>query len=261
VANSSTGKWVSRVASSGGGKAYRKARPNTYYLVLAVIVILGLAATIYSRHEYQHPAGAAIGPSPQIGQTYYAALSVEACGKVYQPLAANPSKLLRGLTLQANNVIKIKPVNAADAGTHATLAQFALEYSGLTATNNELAIPTAAGVPTAATTFKNGQSCPKGSKYAGQTGEVQYAYWSSFGQSSPTITTDPGSIHLSKQLRVTMAFEPKSVTPLAPSQATINAMFVAGQTTTTTAATLSTTTTAPTTASTVAPTTTTTAKG
>src|SRR5665213_3541866 len=64
VANSATGKWVSRVGASGGGKAYKKSRPSNYYGILVVIVVLGLATTILARYDYQHPASAASGTPP-----------------------------------------------------------------------------------------------------------------------------------------------------------------------------------------------------
>jgi len=62
VAKSATGKWVSRVGSSGGGKAYKKTRPSNFYGILIVIVVLGLVATALARYDYQHPSKAAKGP-------------------------------------------------------------------------------------------------------------------------------------------------------------------------------------------------------
>jgi hypothetical protein len=94
---------------------------------------------------------------------------------------------------------------------------------------------------------------------------VEYAYWTSFAQKTPTITTNPAKIKFSKELRVTMAFEPAGVVPAPPSKTTDNEMVydtVTPATTTTT--TLPTTTTtvgpgnAPTTTTTTASTTTTT---
>ena len=56
MAKSNLGKRVSSVGSQGGGKTYKKTRPANFYGALAVIVILGLALTAYSRYEYQNPA-------------------------------------------------------------------------------------------------------------------------------------------------------------------------------------------------------------
>jgi hypothetical protein len=251
VAKSAAGKWVSKVGASGGGKAYKKSRPSNYYGALVLIVALGLIATVYSRYEYQHPAAAVGGTPPTIGTTWYAGLSVEACGKVLPFLKADPT-VKGGMTVQSSNVIKISPVSAADAGNNATLSQFAAEYPGLIASSTELAIPTATGNANAATTYRNGDSCAATSKYAGQSGQISYAYWTSFGQKKPITTTNPASIKFSQYLRVAMAFDPKGVTPQPPKQTTVNAMFSAAQTTTTTV---------PVTTPVIAPATTTTLKG
>ncbi|NNN01551.1 MAG: hypothetical protein HKL86_06955 [Acidimicrobiaceae bacterium] len=233
MAKSAAGKWVSRVGSSGGGKAYKKTRPSNYYGALVLIVVLGLIAAVYSRYEYQHPGVAAAGTPPAIGTTWYAALSIEACGKTLPFLNTDPA-YKGGFVVQPANVIKISPVSAADSGNNATLSQFAAEYPGLIASSTQLAIPNANGVANAATTYKNGQTCPSTSKYPGQAGQISYAYWTTFGQKKPVITTNPSSIKFAQYLRVTMAFDPQGVTPKAPQQSTVNAMFAAVQSPTTT---------------------------
>ena len=233
MAKSATGKWVSRVGASGGGKSYKKSKPGNYYGILAVIVILGLVATVFARYDYQHPAVAASATPPAIGTTWYAGLTLQACGQQLAPLHIDPT-YKGGFTVAAHNVIRISPVSAADAGKHATLSQFAAEYPGLIASSNELALPTGTGTANPATTFKNGQSCPASSKYARAKGHVEYAYWSSFGQKKPTVTTDPTKIKFTQFLRVAMAFEPGGVTPRTPGQATIDAMVKSVQATSST---------------------------
>ena len=233
MAKSAAGKWVSRVGASGGGKSYQKTRPVNYYGALAVIVVLGLIATVFARYEYQNPPSAAASTPPAIGTTWYAALSIEACGKTLPFLAPNP-KSAGGLTVLAANVIKVSPVSAADAGSHATVGQFAAEYPGLIASSNELAVPTSSGASSTTTTYHNGDTCSPTSKYPGQKGQISYAYWTTFGQKTPVITTNPTSIKFSQFLRVTMAFDPQGVTPKAPQQATIDAMVKANATATTT---------------------------
>lgn len=259
MAKSTTGKWVSRVGASGGGKAYRKSRPSNYYGALAVIVVLGIATTVLARYDYQHPHKAT-GTPPTVGTTWYAALRIEACGKALPDLTPDPLTGA-GLKIVGNNVVRVSPTSAADSGAHATLAQFANEFPGLIISSSELAVPSASGAANPTTTYRNGNTCPSGTKYAGQAGQVSYAYWTSFGQTKPTITTNPGSIKFRQYLRVTMAFEPKGVTPAPPSQTTVNAMVQAGSspTTTTTPAVFSTTTTTPAASTTTTPATTTTA--
>jgi hypothetical protein len=232
VAKSTTGKWVSRVGSSGGGKAYQRRRPSNYYGILLVIVALGIVSTVLARYDYQNPGHKPLGPQPRVGTTWYAALNIEACGQSLPYLTPDPNK--GGLTIQAKNVVKVAPQSASDSGTAATLAQFALEYPGFIASTSQLAVPTATGTSNPSTTYHNGDTCPSGSPDAGKTGQVVYAYWTTFGQSKPFTTTDPSTIHFKNFMRVTMAFLPKGETPAAPSQETVNAMVAAGAIPTTT---------------------------
>ncbi len=263
VAKSATGKWVSRVGASGGSKAYKKSRPSNYYGALVLIVVLGLISTVLARYYYQHPATAAAGTPPAVGTVWFAGLTVEACGETLPNLTPNPNST-GGLKVLSGNVIQVSPVNAADAGKNATLAQFGVEFPGLIVSSNELAIPNAAGVANATTTYRNGELCPSTSKYPKKAGQVEYAYWSSFSQKKPTITTDPSSIHFVQDMRIALAFDPKGVVPKAPSAATVNAMVsyqAASATTTTTAVTTTTLGAATTTTTASTATTTTTTKG
>lgn len=266
MAKSNSGKWVSRVGAAGGGKTYRKARPANYYGILAVIVILGLVATVYSRYEYQNPGKKHVvaAVAPKIGSVLYAGLSIQACGKTLPYLTSDPSAGV-GFIVGPSDVVRLSPVSAADAGNNATLKTFASEFNGLILTKTEIAVPTSKGVADPKTTYKNGDTCATGTPDAGKTGKVEYAYWTSFAQTTPTITTNPAKIKFSKELRITLAFEPAGVVPAPPTKATSDQMVYDTVTpTTTTTTTLPTTTTtvgpgnAPTTTTTIASTTTTT---
>lgn len=269
MAKSASGKWVSRVGSSGGGKSYKKTRPSNFYGALVLIVVAGLLLAIYSRYEYQHPSTTTTAPqvAPAIGTTWYAALSIQACGQTLPDLPTGLSAK-GGLVVLSSNVIKVAPTSAVDAGNNATVKQFTAEYNGLVATTSQLEVPTATGTLNPKTSYKNGQTCPATSRYAGKKGTVEYAYWRTFGQKTPTLTSDPSTIKFSQYLRLTMAFEPAGVLPKPPAQSTVNAMVALAQTTTSTTtpvttssvpATSSTTTTS--TATNTSSTTTTTTKG
>lgn len=261
MAKSTSGKWVSRVGAAGGGKSYRKSRPGNYYGILGVIVVLGLILTVYSRYEYQNPKKhVSSAVQPVIGSTRYAALSIDACGKTLPYLNTDPT-FKGGFTVQSANVIKLTPASAAEAGNNATLAQFAKEYPGLVTSATELAVPTATGTANPKTTYKSGTACATGTKYAGQKGEVVYAYWTTLAQKKPMTTTDAATIKFVKDLRVTLAFLPKGVTPTAPSTTTEDAMVLAATTPTTTTTAATATTTAPSTTTTTTAGTTTTTKG
>jgi hypothetical protein len=234
VAKSATGRWVSRVGASGGGKAYKKTRPGNFYGALVVIVVLGLVATVFARYEYEHPAKKPAGIAPKIGTTWYAALSIQACGKSLPYLFTDTSLKAQGMYALTADVLKIAPVSAADSGNNATLSQFADEYPGLLISSTQMNIPkNDLGTSNPATNFTNGQACPsgKGTLYPGQPGKVEYAYWKSFGV-KPTITTNPASIKFTPEIRITMAFDPVGVKPKPPSTQTDNLM-VADSTTVT----------------------------
>ena len=252
MAKSATGRWVSRVGASGGGKAYKKTRPGNFYGALAVIVILGLVATVFARYDYQHPPKNPAGVAPKIGTTWYAALSIQACGKYLPYLSTDTALKGQGMYALPSNVLRISPASAADSGNNATLAQFGNEYPGLLISTSQLNVPlNDLGTANPKTSYTNGQNCPsgKGTLYPGQPGKVTYAYWSTFGQKKPTITTNPATIKFAPELRVSMAFDPSGVVPKAPREETDQAM-VADSTTVT-----------PTTTVTTPPATTTTVKG
>jgi hypothetical protein len=251
VAKSTSGKWVSRVGSAGGGKTYTKARPSSFYAILVLIVVVGLALVVFSRYEYQHPLKKVV-IEPAIGTTQFAALSLQDCGVTLPYLTSDPT-YKGGFIVEPDDVIQVSPVSAADAGNNTTAKTFAGEYPGLVATSNELAVPKGAGIANPATTFKNGDVCGPKTKYAGEKGKVVYAYWTSFDQKKPTLTTNPATIKFTKNLELTMAFEPSGVTPSLPSATTIDEMTLHATTSSTT-----TTTTAPATTTTVGPATTTT---
>jgi hypothetical protein len=222
VANSTTGKWVSRVGSSGGGKAYRRSRPVNYYGIVAVIVVLGLSSVVYARYSYQHPKKTAV-VQPAIGTKWFVSLASEVCG-VAQPFFTSDTTYTGGYIVEANNVLQVDPTVKSEAGKNATLTKFASEFAGLSITSTKLALPNAVGVASKATTFTNGETCPSTSKYKGQKGIVKIAYWKNLAQNKPTITTNPSSVRFTQAMRVTLAFDPVGVTPGAPASTTVSTM-------------------------------------
>jgi hypothetical protein len=210
-------------------------------------VVLGLVATVFARYEYEHPSKKPAGIAPKIGQIWYAALSIQACGKSLPYLSTDTSLKAQGMYALEANVLKIAPVSAADSGVNATLSQFGDEYPGLVISTSQMKIPkNELGTANPATSYTNGQACPtgKGALYPGQTGKVSYAYWTTYGQKKPTITTNPANIKFAPDIRITMAFDPVGVIPKPPSTVTDDELLaVSTATTTTTVATAPATTT------------------
>lgn len=230
MAKSTSGKWVSRVGSSGGGKTYRKRRPMNYYGVLAVLTVLGLFTVVYSRYEYKHPASEV---APVIGQTWYAALSGQVCGETQPFLAKDPNALTAGFNMLDKNVLAISPRTPDQAGNNATFQKFLDEHTSLTVTSNTLKW-------TDGKTYTNGDKCPAGTKYAGQAGRVQISSWRSYSQAEPTVTTDPASLKLTDRMQITLSFLPDAIQATTPGAETLSSMEKlstnAQQTTTTTVA-------------------------
>lgn len=251
MAKSATGKLVSKVGAAGGGKAYKKSRPINYYGSLVVIVVLGIVSIVYARYDYQHPTAASQSASgqPTIGTTWFSVASFDICG-VNQALLQPYGVGSAGFAVGTNDVIRIKPVSSADAGSHATVAQFANEYPGFIASSTNLTVPVKTGTKHTTVSYHNGLLCPASSKYAKQAGQIEYAYWRNFGQTTPTIVTDPSKIKFSNLMELTIAFLPKGVAPLRPASAGVNAMVSDNATAATTTTTVAATSTSSTTSST-----------
>lgn len=230
MAKSTSGKWVSRVGASGGGKTYRKNRPINFYGGLAILVVVGLITVIYSRYEYQNPASEV---QPVVGQTWYAALSGQICGETQAFLAKDPNALTAGFNMLEKNVLAISPRSPEQAGNNATFQKFLDEHSSISVTSNSLKW-------TDGKTYTNGDLCPAGTKYAGKAGHVQVSTWRTLSQAEPTVTTDPASLKLTDQMQITVSFLPDGIQPTTPGSETLASMLqlsqnAAGTTTTTVA--------------------------
>ena len=267
VAQSPTGKAVSKVASTGGGRTYRAQRPNTYYAVLVVIVVLGLASVVAARSSYKNGAVTTTSAAslPQAGTTTYAALAFDFCGVLQPTLPAAPVAL-SSIQVIGNGVIKIAPKDATTAGSNSTMALVAKGYPGLKLSATSVSYPSNA-ISNASVTYKNGETCPAGTPDAGKTAQVGAALWSSFVSKTPVINANPASAHVQGSSLITVSFVPSGATVLRPSQASItqmlkeNAGSVATTTTSTSTSTTSTTTSPSTTTTTMARTSTTTKQG
>jgi hypothetical protein len=245
---SSSGKWVSRAAATGGGRTYRGQVPVNWYAGLVVIVIIGLVSIVFARYEYQHHKAVAT-VQPAIGSTLYAGLGFNICGKELQTLSASANGATVGLATPGSGVIQVSPKFAAEAGNKATLGLFFREYPGIALSATSLTVPKHKP-------YKNGQTCPSGTPDAGKKAVVRVETWPNAVTKSGTVLTgDPGAYKIGSRALITIGFVPANAKLPRPPQSTINTMLefagtvVNGTTTTTT-----TPTTTPTSTSTPAPT-------
>jgi hypothetical protein len=232
MARRDTGKWVTRAASTGGGRSYRGQMPLKWYGTLFLIVLVGIVSIVYSRYEAQHPI---TGPEPVTGSHWYASLAVDVCGDIQPDIPTNPNSTSNpGIHTDGDGVIRIEPTKAADAGNNATLSRFVADYPKFALTSDSLTIP-------GEKARTNGEVCPKQTPDAGKKGKVQIKVWPSStapGVNHPTTTTDPSSVKLADGQLITIAFVPSGASLPKPAAATITTMLQAisqaGTTTTTT---------------------------
>lgn len=263
MASNSTGKWVERAATTGGGRTYRGQMPVNWYASLIAICVVGLLLIGFSRYERTHMAASSAG-MPTKQTQWYAALGIDVCGTMEPNLPASTNGSLTGLTATGSGVLSIAPKGNSESGKNATLGKFVSGYRGLQLTSSTLQYPGKAAMT-------NGDVCPKGTPDAGKPGVVIVDSWPNPETKSKGTETSgpPQDLLFSNGQLITMAFVPVTVTvtiPKPPAQtivALINAVSSAAasqnrQTTTTlpttrtTAPTLSTT---PTTAPPATPTT------
>lgn len=234
MASNSTGKWVTRAASTGGGKTYRGQMPVNWYASLLLICIVGLGLVTFSRYELTHKTASSSGP-PTTSQTWYAALGIDLCGTVEPNLPASTNGSKVGFTANGNGVLTISPKNASESGANATLGKFVDGYHGLALTSSTLQYP---GKPL----LSNGETCPKGTPDAGKAGYVTVVNWPSYVTKKGTeVSGDPRSLLFGNAQMITMAFIPATATAPKPPGSAISALITAVQTGTTTSTTLPTT--------------------
>jgi hypothetical protein len=244
MANNSTGKWVQRAATTGGGRTYRGQMPVNWYASLIVICVVGLLLVGLSRYQLTHHSASSTGP-PTTSQTWYSGLGINVCGSFEPNLPASTNQSKTGLVADGNGVVKVSPKNSSESGSNATLGKFVSNYKGLELTNSTLKYP-------GKSTYTNGDVCPKGTPDSGKPGVVIVYSWPNFTAKHGAETPgDPQNLLFENGQLITMAFVPASVTIPKPPSTVITSLITAAQagpTTPTTAPTSSTVVTAPPTA-------------
>ncbi len=253
----STGKWVERAATTGGGRTYRGQMPVNWYASLVVICVVGLLLVGFSRYQRTHATSSSAGP-PTTSQVWHAALGIDICGSMQPALPASTNTKKTGLTADGNGVLTIAPLNSSESGGNATLGKFVSGYKGLELSSSSLQYP-------GKSLYNNGDVCPKGTPDSGKPGVVIVDSWTNFeskGKGTETAGPPQDLLFANGQL-ITMAFVPATASiPKPPASAITNLLTSLSQGTTTTTAPAVTPTSAPpgTTTPTTAPTTSTTAQ-
>jgi hypothetical protein len=249
--SNSTGKWVQRAATTGGGRTYRGQVPINWYATLVIICLVGLALIAFSRYQRTHTTNSGSGP-PTTSQTWYAALGIDECGTLLPNLPASTNTSTTGLTANGNGVLTIAPKNSSESGGNATLGKFVSGYKGLELTSSTLQYP-------GKSAMSNGDVCPKDTPDAGKPGVVIVVSWPNFDSKGKGTQTsgDPQDLQFTNGQLITMAFVPVTATVPKPPGQVITALITAStqgpsSATSTTAPTSSPTATIPTTTPTTA---------
>jgi len=219
MARGDTGKWVTRAASTGGGRSYRGQMPVKWYGSLLLVLLIGVVAIVYSRYEDQNPSQ---GNQPTIGAHWYTAFALDVCGTVQPNLPTNSNSSSNpGIHTDGDGLIRTEPTKAADAGNNATLARFVADYPKFGLTPTSLTVP-------GEKALKNGAKCPAKTPDAGKAGKVQIKVWPSAsapGVNNPTTTSDASTIKLATGQLITVGFVPAGTKLPKPSAATITTML------------------------------------
>jgi hypothetical protein len=231
MARGSFGRTVARAAASGGSKSYRARRPIAWYLLMFAIVAAGCVLIVYSRDE-------ATRTTPVMGPTasdnWYAALTVDICGKIEPNLPASTNFSTTGLRTYGDGLINASPGALASGesafeGAKATLGLFAKNYAGFTLTATKLHYP-----GKGERTWKDGDECTGPVKGKGT---LAAAVWASPSATTATGVADPAKIHISNGEMITVAFVPVGTAippPPAKTRSTLIATLTATSGTSTT---------------------------
>lgn len=230
--SNSTGKWVQRAATTGGGRTYRGQMPINWYATLVLICIVGLLLIVYSRYQDTHRTASSAGP-PTTEQVWHAALGIDICGVMQPNLPASTNTSQTGFTADGNGVLTIAPKNSSESGHNATLGKFVQGYKGLTLTSSSMGYP---GKPV----YTDGEVCPRGTPDAHKPGVVIVVSWPSFASTGKGTETSgaPQDLLFANGQLITMAFVPATAPIPKPPAKAITALITSmsqGATTTTTA--------------------------
>jgi len=209
MGKASSNKKVARAAGIGGGHTHRRQTPWTFFGVIALIVVLGVAATISSRERRLSQISSAGGTPPTVGTVWNMGYAVYECGKFVPPISSKNNPEGIHTDDPGNGIIHIAPTTKSAAGKNATLGKFA-DAVGMKLNAAELQVP-------GGKLWLDGDTCQ------GQPGHVyvmHFAYIGATGQlyNGHTKATpghpaqlpkiDPRNVPLADQELVTIAFVP-----------------------------------------------------
>jgi hypothetical protein len=217
MGKASSSKKVARAAGIGGGRSRRRHTPWSFFGIMALIIVLGVAGTVVSRNRRMAQISNAGNTPPTVGTTWNEGYAIYVCGKFLPPISTK-SPDPQGITTRQPGIINIHPTVKAAAGKNATLGKFASAV-GMKLNAAELQVP-------GGKLYQNGTTCQ------GQPGHVyvrQFAYIGDTvgqlynGAKNQLPKLDPRMVPLQDQALVTIAFVPAADAAKIPAPpATVN---------------------------------------
>jgi hypothetical protein len=219
-ASNSTGRWVERAATTGGGRTYRGQVPVNWYASIVLICVVGLLLLGFSRYQRTHPSVSSTG-QPTTSQTWHAGLATDICGTLKPNLPASKNTKT-GFTTDGSGVVTVAPKNSQESGQNATLGKFVTEYGhGLELSNTALRYP-------GGSAYTNGDVCPKGTPDSGKPGVVIVYSWPNFTAKKGSQTSGaPQDLLFTNGQLITMAFVPAASTIPKPPGKVITSLISA----------------------------------
>lgn len=209
MGKASSNKKVARAASTGGGRTSRGAAPTSWYTVMTIVVVLGLALVVFSRQQ-RLDKGA--GPHPNLKDHWHSAIAFDICG-TFQPNLPQPANLL-GLHTHGDGLIHVEPFATSapqDMGHNATLARFVQGIPGLKLTSTELQYP-------GGKLYKNGDKC------GDKSGQVVIKWWPAAFADKSQIEQGPKELRIQNGGAVTVAFLPAGADVPKPPKAVLDTL-------------------------------------
>jgi hypothetical protein len=164
-----------------GRRPKKRGGAEWFYGALAAIVVLGIVGVVLVRSG---SSAADVPPQPgnpttgAPGDHWHSALAANVCGdwiaspESFETSAENPNVRV-GIHTHGDGFVHTHPFTKSEGGDNATLGRF-LSYGGWEASDDSLSLWAS---PTGSTTkdWSNGDTCPKGTPFAGKKGVVKYS--------------------------------------------------------------------------------------
>lgn len=178
---SSRKKYTRARIRSQARRRSRRGGAQWFYAAIAVIVIAGIGLIVVSRSSTADDVPPQPGnPSTgEPGDHWHAAFAVNVCGQwlpsppEFETVADNPNVRV-GVHTHGDGFIHIHPFTKSEGGDNATVGRF-LRYGGWSASEDSLSLWSGPAADPEKTEWSNGDKCPPGTPYAGQTGVVKWS--------------------------------------------------------------------------------------